>query len=164
LRHSFVSSFQVIFAAGGALVGFVAFKIVKALRKSGHVVPDTYERPELLHQYMCFHFGRAEDVMMHKFGPIEAIDFARNTALECIAAAPVRGRNGEEGGRKKCPLLSSHFFPFFLLFFFFYRPPSCRGRWMSGALWVGLHLSWHVASRKWSASTFRPPSLPAVTT
>lgn len=80
---------KVIFGAGAATVGLLAWQVYRRLSaRAPHVVPDTYEKPELLHQYLCFHYGKSDDVLLHKFGPIEALDFARNCAVECLSAAP----------------------------------------------------------------------------
>jgi hypothetical protein len=70
-----------------ALGGLVAYRLYK--RFSRQAKANTYETLDLLHQYLCFHFGQPEDVLLHKFGPVDALYFARDCARECLASAPV---------------------------------------------------------------------------
>ena len=43
---------------------------------------NTYETDELLHQYLVFHYGTAEDQFPYTFGGSDALDFPKRCALE----------------------------------------------------------------------------------
>ena len=43
---------------------------------------NTYETDELLHQYLVFHYGTAEDQFPYAFGGSDALDFPKRCALE----------------------------------------------------------------------------------
>lgn len=43
---------------------------------------NTYETDELLHQYLFFHYGTAEDQFPYTFGGSDALDFPKRCALE----------------------------------------------------------------------------------
>ncbi len=43
-----------------------------------------YESENTLHQYLLFHYGRAEEILPYEFGPREALGFAQRTVSECL--------------------------------------------------------------------------------
>jgi putative 4-mercaptohistidine N1-methyltranferase len=45
---------------------------------------NTYERPELLAQYLNFHYGRGADMLPWDFGPKEALHFPVRCVQECL--------------------------------------------------------------------------------
>ena len=69
------------------VAGILAYKVYTYGKKRNlsHAVPDYYETKDLLDQYLCFHYGRAQ----HTISPIDALDFAKRVADECIRVCPV---------------------------------------------------------------------------
>ena len=45
---------------------------------------DPYESEQLLREYLLFHYGSAEEVLPHAFGPRDALDFPRRCVSECL--------------------------------------------------------------------------------
>ena len=43
-----------------------------------------YESKSILHQYLLFHYGRAEEILPYEFGPREALGFPQRTVSECL--------------------------------------------------------------------------------
>lgn len=54
---------------------------------------NLYETDLLLSQYLLFHYGRPEEILPHRVGPAESLDFAVRVVHECLPAAEV-GRPG----------------------------------------------------------------------
>lgn len=52
---------------------------------------NPYETDSLLAQYLLFHYGRAEEILPHRFGPVDALDFAVRVVHECFVPAEVQG-------------------------------------------------------------------------
>jgi putative 4-mercaptohistidine N1-methyltranferase len=49
---------------------------------------NPYESPALLHEYLLFHYGSAEEIMPWDFGPREALYFPARTVTELAGATP----------------------------------------------------------------------------
>lgn len=52
---------------------------------------NPYETDPLLAQYLLFHYGRPEEILPHRFGPVDALDFAVRVVHECVTPAEVKG-------------------------------------------------------------------------
>ncbi len=48
---------------------------------------NPYETDQLLAQYLLFHYGRPDEILPHRFGPIDSLDFAVRVVHECITAS-----------------------------------------------------------------------------
>lgn len=52
---------------------------------------NPYETDALLAQYLLFHYGRPEEILPHRLGPTDALDFAVRVVHQCVRPSEVTG-------------------------------------------------------------------------
>ncbi len=54
---------------------------------------NPYETERLLDEYLLFHYGSAEEIFPHPFGPADALDFPARAVRECVRFAALPAMN-----------------------------------------------------------------------
>ena len=76
---------QLLIASASAVsASALTFLACRYLSKHREAKENKYETEKLIGEYLIFHFGKSDELLLYGFGPTESLDFPKRCALECI--------------------------------------------------------------------------------